>query len=216
MIGLQQSIHPAVRALFVLTGVSLAGWGTGCQSPYAADQGALVGGGTGAVLGAVLGEAVADNPLAGAALGAAAGTISGAAVGHSIDKAEARNRALIEAQLNRKVQAGKVTVESVIELSTAGVDDELILNHINANGLVRPPGAEDLILLKQAGVSSSVISAMQNPAPAPAPAPRPVVVQDRRPVIIRHSPPPVIIRKHYWGPPARRPRRAGFGFHYCH
>ncbi len=162
----------------------------GCQSPYAADRGALIGGGTGAALGAIVGGATGNSPLAGAAIGGMAGAITGGAVGNAIDDAEARNRALIEAQLQRSVPPGQVTMGQVIDLAQAGVADELIVNHIRANGMTHPPGASDLIALQQAGVSSRVIAAMQEPP-----------VDRRPPVVVRESPPPVIIEEHYYGRP---------------
>lgn len=197
-----------VRLLFLASFALLLG----CRSPYAADRGALVGGVGGAALGAAVGEAL-DNPLAGALVGGVAGTMAGATIGNSIDEAEARNRALIEQQLNRKVRSGAVTVDQVIELSIAGVDDQLIVNHIQANGVAAPPGAAELIRLQQNGVSSRVVSAMQHP---PEPQTQQVIVEKERPVYIREHAPVVV--EHRYVVPRRRycpPRRSGvhFSFH---
>lgn len=172
-----------------------------------------MGGVGGAALGAAVGEAL-DNPLAGALVGGAAGTMVGASVGNAIDEAEARNRALIEQQLNRKVRTGAVTVDQVIELSVAGVEDQLIINHIRAHGVATPPQAQDLILLQKNGVSSRVISAMQNP---PEPQTQQVVVEKERPVYIR-EPAPVVVEHRYVVPrrrycPPRRRAGLHFSFH---
>jgi hypothetical protein len=43
----------------------------------------------------------------------------------------------------------------------ARVDDNLIINHIRAHGMAVPPSSNDLIVLKQAGVSDRVVAAMQ-------------------------------------------------------
>jgi hypothetical protein len=165
----------------------------GCQSPYHSDQGALLGGvlgtGTGAVIGAATG-----HPLAGAAIGAGVGAVSGAAIGSGMDESEARNRAMIAQQLGRQVAAGSVTTNDVIAMTKAGVNEELIANHVRANGMAAPLQANDLIQLQQQGVSPKVIAQMQASPPRPVqpvvvgqPGPTPVIIEE-----YRYSP--------YWGP----------------
>jgi hypothetical protein len=69
------------------------------------------------------------------------------------------------------VPPGTVSLPDVIAMSKAGVNEELIVNHIRANGLAHPMQSGDLITLQQNGVSTRVISALQA-APQPgAPAP---------------------------------------------
>ncbi len=162
---------------------------TGCRSPYYQDQGALLGGATGAGLGAIIGNQ-SGHALGGAAIGGAVGALTGAAVGSGMDDIEARNRAQIAAQLGRPAPAGAVTIDDVVQMSRAGVNEELIINHIHANGAASPLRSDDLIFLQQQGVSPRVIAAMQAPPPA-----RRVVVQD--------APPPVVVERYYdpyWGP----------------
>ena len=179
----------------------------GCNSPYHADRGALGGGLLGAGLGAIVGDAV-GNAGAGTAIGAGMGALTGAAIGQGMDEVEAKNRAMIERQLGRSVVAGAVTIAEVVAMSNAGVDDTLIVNHIRAHGMASPLGSRDLISLKEQGVSTPVIEAMQAPPPRPVvvrePAPTPVIVEQY------HYGPP------YWGPPPYRyyphryrPRRSG-------
>jgi hypothetical protein len=186
----------------------------GCNSPYHADRGALFGGLLGAGTGAIVGDAL-GNAGAGAAIGAGVGALSGAAIGESLDEIEAQNRAMIAAQLGREVRAGAVSIEDVVMMSEAGVDDELIINHIRANGMARVPGAHELINLKNNGVSTAVIRAMQEPPPAP---------RTQTVVIEKPAPPPVIVEEYHYGPPwyARPPYhhyryrhagpRVGWGF----
>ena len=183
---------------------------TGCQSPYHADRGALFGGLLGAGTGAIVGDAL-GNAGAGAAIGAGVGALSGAAIGGEMDDMEARNRAMIASQLGREIRAGAVTMDDVIMMSQAGVGDELIVNHIRANGMVSPPGTHDLITLNSQGVSTQVIKAMQEPPPAP----------NRETVIVERAPRPVIVEEHHYGPVwgapyyghhhayRRRPHRSG-------
>ena len=163
----------------------------GCNSPYHADRGALFGGLLGAGTGAIIGDAL-GNTGAGAAIGAGVGALSGAAIGGSLDEIEAKNRAMIAAQLGREVRAGAVTIDDVVMMSGAGVDDELIINHIRANGMTRVPGPHELVNLKNNGVSTPVIRAMQEPPPRP---------RTETVVIERPTPAPVIVEEYHYGPP---------------
>ena len=166
---------------------------TGCRSPYHSDQGALFGGLLGAGTGAIVGSAV-GNTGAGAAIGAGVGALSGAAVGNELDEIEARNRAMIAQQLGRQVSPGAATVDDVIAMTRAGVNEELIATHVRNNGVVAPLQPNDLIRLQQEGVSTRAIAAMQA---TPQPASQTVVVE-------QPGPTPVIVEEHhyapYWGP----------------
>lgn len=158
--------------------VSLAA--SGCRSPYHADRGALLGGLTGAGVGALVGDA-SGNAGAGAVIGSAVGALSGAAIGQSLDDIEARNRAMIEQELGRKV-ASQATVDDVIAMSRAGLGDDVIITHIQHNGVAGPINADALIFLKEQRVSDRVLNAMQQPPPRPVtvrqPAPTPVIVEE--------------------------------------
>src|SRR6516165_7685822 len=107
---------------------------TGCQSASNADQGALFGGATGGVLGGIIGHQF-HNTAAGAVIGAGAGALTGAVVGSKIDEAEARNRALIEARLGHPVSPGAVSIDDVIAMTKAGVNEDVIVSHVNNNGV---------------------------------------------------------------------------------
>lgn len=179
---------PNTRSYWVLSLLVLAA--AGCASPQRADQGALLGGLIGAGTGALIGDA-SGNAGAGAAIGAGIGALSGAVVGSELDSIEAQNRAQIEAQMGRQIRAGAVSTEDVVTMSQSGVNEELIVNHIRANGMTQPPTTQDLIYLSQQGVSSRVVAAMQEPP------------RSRQPetVVIRESRPPVVVHEVY-GPPA--------------
>lgn len=165
---------------------------SGCQSdPTHAERGALWGGALGAGTGALVGGAT-GNAGAGAAIGAGLGALTGAAIGSDVDAEEAHNRALIEAQLGRSLSAGSVTMGEVISMVQAKVNEDLVINHIRAHGMVSPPTANDLITLQQCGVSPRVVEAMQTSRP---PQPKAVIVHD--------APPPVVVHTYYdpYGPP---------------
>jgi outer membrane lipoprotein SlyB len=178
------------RAALPLAIVALA-MSIGCRSPYYADQGALAGGLGGAGVGALIGSA-SGHTGAGAVIGAAAGALTGGAVGGALDDIEARNRAQIAAQMGRQPGPGAVNINDVVAMSRSGVDEQLIVNHVNNNGVARPLVANDIIYLQQNGVSPRVIAAMQQPRViAVAPPPGAVLVS---------GPPPVVVEQRYYGP----------------
>ena len=105
-----------------------------------------------------------------------------------MDEIEAKNRGIqIEARLGRPVAVGSVSTEEVITMTHAGVADELIINHIRSHGMATPIQSGDLVALREQGVSTRVVKAMQLPPPVPAT------------VIVHEAPPPVVVEG-YWGP----------------
>ena len=176
--------HRAVIALAILATLAA----TGCNSPYHSDRGALFGGLLGAGTGAIIGDA-AGNAGAGTAIGAGIGALTGAAIGQGMDEVEARNRAMIEAQMGRQIAAGAVSIEDVISMSQAGVAEELIVTHVQSHGMSRPLDTNDLIFLQQQNVGTRVVKAMQEP-----PRAQPLVVSQA-------TPPPVIVEEYHYGVP---------------
>jgi hypothetical protein len=159
----------------------------------------LLGAGTGAIVGDALG-----NAGAGAAIGAGVGALGGAAIGQGMDEMEAKNRAAIEAQLGgQRISPGACTMEDVIMMSQAGVDDQLIVNHIRASGVARVPHAQDLVRLNEYGVSARVVEAMQE-------TPQ---IQPVQPAVYQQPyNPPVIVEEHHYGPGWWRPPHSYFHY----
>jgi hypothetical protein len=184
---------PQLLTSLLASGLILAAT-SGCQSPYYADRGAAAGGLLGAGAGALIGSQT-GNTGAGAALGAGLGALTGSVFGAQMDEVAAENRAAIASQLGRQVTPGVATLDEVIAMSRAGVDQQLITNYVATSGMSAPITAQDVIYLHQQGVADPVIVAMQTPPPPPAP---PVVVQE-----VHHHGPPV-----YYEPCAPR---VGFG-----
>ncbi|MGI9518160.1 MAG: hypothetical protein ACR2NP_13985 [Pirellulaceae bacterium] len=188
---------------------------TGCVSgPYARQGtagGALAGGAVGALAGAP-----SDRALEGAAIGAVAGGVLGGAVGEAADR-DAAYAAAEENAYIQEVRSRAVTMDQVVQMTQSGVGDNLIINQIHANGVVGPMTTNDIVAMKQNGVTDSVISAWQHSPVPGAVAPASYV----RPVIV-HEPPcyePVYGPGWHYGPPPchfRRPRyrRAGFHVHF--
>jgi hypothetical protein len=180
---------------------------TGCASPYYADRGAGLGALGGAGVGAIAG-AQSGHPLAGAAIGAGVGAITGGVIGSGMDEIEAKNRAAISAQMGRQIQPGGVGINDVLAMTKSGVDEELIVNHVRANGVAHPLQSGELIALQQEGVSKRVIATMQSapmPGAVPVGAVQPVPVAPVPMVAYPYPPPPV-----YWGY-YRGPYRPGWG-----
>ncbi len=163
----------------------------GCRSPYAADRGALFGGGVGAVSGAIIGNQLGST-AGGAIIGAGVGALTGAAVGNAIDEVDARNQAHIQQTLGRPLPPGGVTVDDLIMMTQAGVTEDVIATHIQYHGMARPLATGDLIRLQQSGVSSRVIQVAQQP---PAMAATPVAYGPPPP------PPGMIVEEIYYAPP---------------
>ncbi len=191
------------RARFIpLMMLLVALFQTGCRSPYHADRGAFWGGLLGAGTGAIVGNQ-SGNSAEGALVGGAVGALAGTVIGSSMDEMEARNRVRIEQRLGRRVRPGAVTIDSVISMSKAGVEDELIINHIHSRGMAAPLTGPDLILLEQQEVSTRVVAAMQKP---------PVARQvSRTSAPVPTSVRPVIIEEHYYQRPwPPRPHHNGW------
>jgi hypothetical protein len=121
-----------------------------------------------------------------------------------MDEMEARNRAMIAQQMGQQMAAGAVRVDDVVAMTRARVNEDLIVNHIAYHGPAAPLQPNDLIYLKQQGVSDRVVQAMQTTPPRalqPVPAAQPVLVQP--------APPPVVVHE-YWDPYYPR----GYYYHY--
>ena len=193
-----------VRLLVLLFLVGVSSGLLGCRSPYYSDRGALVGGLSGAGIGAAIGDA-SGNAGPGALIGAAIGTVTGNAIGENIDADLARSRAEIEARMGRQM-SGAVTSQDVIAMTQAGLSEDVIATHVRANGVARLPDVNELIYLRNSGVSDGVIQALQQ-APQPGSAP-----------VVYAAPPREVLVEHVYGPPwyACPPPRAYFHHHHHH
>jgi hypothetical protein len=70
-------------------------------------------------------------------------------------------------------QDAPLTKDQVIQMWKAGLSEDVILARVNAEPAPMKLSADDLIALKQAGVTDNIIKAMLAPAAASAPAPAP-------------------------------------------
>ena len=149
---------------------------------------------------------------AGALIGAGVGALTGAVVGNSVDESEARNRALIEARLQRRIAGAAPWTTSSAWF--AGVPEDVIVNHVRYHGMARQLEPSDYVVLQQQQVSPAIVKTMQEYG---HPQHETVVVQSP-------PPPPYYYYRDpyydpYWGPryyyrPAPPPRMGiGLSFH---
>lgn len=168
-----------------------------------------MGTGLGAFTGAVVGSE-SGHAGGGALIGAAAGALAGGLVGNAVDAREERDAAVAQSQYSQaQAQAAAQALSGwdVVQMSKNGISDDVIVNSIRTRGCLFDGTPDNIISLKQQGVSDRVITAMQTSGVRPAaivgPAPPPVVYA-------APPPPPVVVwgrpyyRRGYWGPPPRR------------
>lgn len=167
--------------------------------------GAVVGGGLGAVTGALIGGRKQRGE--GALIGAGVGALAGGLVGNATDRADERQVAAglaVTSQANAQVAAQAVTNFDLVEMTRAGVSEDLIISTVRSRGGRLDLSPSGLISLKQNGVSDRVVMAVQSSsAPVYAQA-APVVVGP--PPVMYVAPAPVV--RLYSGP--------GWGYHHHH
>jgi hypothetical protein len=168
-------------------------------------SGTFVGG----ALGAITGAAVAGRKDrgAGALIGAGVGAVTGNLLGRSKDATDDRRAAAGAAavgQMNQQAAAMAVTDYDLIQMSRAGLSEDIIIGTMRSRGARVDLSPQSLVALKQQGVSDRVVMAAQDMsrgvgygAPAPIVAGSPVVVSEVPP------PPTVIVapyRPYYYYP----------------
>src|ERR1700692_4202632 len=80
---------------------------------------------------------------------------------------------LIGAQDAPKASAGSLTIEDVVTLSKAGVAEEVIVARVKHNAKAFDLNGDEILALKNSGVSETVIKYMMDPSQPYAPAPPP-------------------------------------------
>jgi hypothetical protein len=116
--------------------------------------------------------------------------------------------ALVIALLPATVRA--VTPDELVELSRAGLGDEVLVALIEATGMPSPLGAEEARRLKTEGLSDAVIAAAVHASNATRPGPEPEPVPN---VAVIGSAPesPVVVEREIvfvpWLVPVRKPGR---------
>lgn len=130
----------------------------GCQSsPNRAGEGALIGGAVGAGAGAIIGHQ-SGHTGQGALLGGVLGALGGTLMGSQVQKPPQQASVTPVAQTANSQQ---VSIDEIITLAGQGVSDELIIDRITITNSKYSLTPAQVDILKQKGVSSKVIAAMQ-------------------------------------------------------
>ncbi|WP_231742952.1 glycine zipper domain-containing protein [Polystyrenella longa] len=119
------------------------------------DQGALTGAGLGAATGAIIGDA-SGNSAEGALLGAAIGTVAGVAVGHKEEVQMERDAAIMAAR-ESELRRREITMSDVVNMSRQGLKDDTILLAAQTRGCQIDMNPNNMIYLKEQGVSEPLI-----------------------------------------------------------
>ena len=129
----------------------------GCESSNAArgaGLGALIGTGTGALVGHAT-----NHTAAGALIGAGVGALSGGLIGDAIDESERRTEVQLLAATAGDPRAA-LGLSDVIRMAQSHVGDDVVIAQIRSTGSVFHLSANDVIWLKQQGVSDAVLREM--------------------------------------------------------
>src|SRR5690349_7258754 len=171
--------------------------------------GTIVGG----ALGAITGAAVAGRKDrgAGALIGAGVGAVTGNLLGRSKDAADERRAATgaaVVGQMNQQAAAAAVSNFDLLQMSQAGISDDVIISTMRSRGARIDLSPQSLIALKQQGVTDRVIVAAQQMGAAPGYIPPAGAV----PVVTELPPPPTAVIVE----PVYRPYGYYYGPHWHH
>jgi hypothetical protein len=129
---------------------------SGSQKASSTEAGVLAGAGLGGVTGAIVGRPTGTTAAA-AVSGAAVGGVAGGLPGNAIDQSEQEIRAAAAAQAQR----GPLGLQEVADLMHNGSGDAVIIDQIRLTGSAYNLTAEQIVWLKQNGVSDAVVYEMQ-------------------------------------------------------
>lgn len=141
---------------YLITVMGLAISLSGCMNPQ--GQTDYTGSGilTGAATGAVFGSAATHSPE-GAIAGAALGAMTGAVIGSGIDEQNSQQNAAMQS-----VPIAPLTLDEIKDLVKAGISEDVIISQIRASGAAYYLTSNDIIDLKDGGVSEKVIDYIIN------------------------------------------------------
>ncbi len=166
-------------------------------------SGTFLGGAMGAITGAIIGgkHHGGQDALIGAGVGAVTGNLLGRSKDAQDDRRAAAGAAAV-GQLNQQAAAMAVTNYDLLQMSHAGISDDVIISTMRSRGARIDLSPQALIALKQQGVSDRVVVAAQQLGAAPGYFPP---TTGTTTVISEVPPPPAVIVA-----PAYRP----YGYYY--
>lgn len=194
-----QAVARRIRLLGVGV-MTLSLFGVGCAGMNHTEKGLLAGGLVGGVAGGVIGHAL-GNTAAGAVIGTGVGAIAGGAAGSHKDEKEH----IQHVQTAQALRGGPLSLEKVAEMSRSGVGDGVIVEQIRLTGSRYNLTPDQIVWLKQSGVSDTVIHSMQSTG-----------YGGGRRVVYEAAPPPVVVTQPVYivEPPPPPPPAIGFGVSY--
>jgi osmotically inducible lipoprotein OsmB len=154
----------------------------GCSNMNNTEKDAALGAGAGAGMFALL---TRGNPVA-AVFGGLVGGLIGGSIGNSEDHREARDKAVQAAVVAQA--RNQMSYEDIVQLSYKNTPPRMIIDQIYSSGSVFSLTTQDVIYLRERGVSDEVIGVMQSRRSVVVPAGG-VFVQGP-PVVYVDSPPP--------------------------
>ena len=159
----------------------------GCSGMNHTESGALGGGLIGAGAGTVIGGLM-GHPGLGAAAGAGIGAGTGALIGNGQDRADARRN---QAAADYAARNPPLGIPDVVQMTQQHIGEETIIRQMESTHSYYNLTTNDIIYMKQQGVSDRVIGVMQGRR-----APGPGLVHGR-PVrtvyVVEPAPPPVAV-----------------------
>ncbi len=158
---------------------------SGCDMTSYFQRGAAFGALGGAGIGALVGHAN-HNTAAGALIGTGVGAVAGGVGGAVLD--ESKKRADAAAQAAADFDPGGATTTEVLAMTRAGVDPQLIVNYVNRAGMNQPLTYQDIIYLRDQGVSAEVVETMRTSRSAGMPAECVRVLPPRRVIVVGDDP----------------------------
>lgn len=183
--------------------------------------GTFMGGALGAVSGAIIGGR--GDRGEGALIGAGVGAIAGNLLGRAKDRSDTQQAAYgstVVAQANQQAAAMAVSNYDLVNMTRAGVSDDLIISTMRSRGTQLDLSPQGLIALKQNGVSDRVALAAQQMRGGAGYVPGAATV----PVVAEVVPPaPAVIVTPAWRPYCHGPHyyhhyhhhpHAGFHYHF--
>lgn len=144
--------------------------GSGCSSAPGTpgQQGAVVGGASGAAVGAAVTKNHALGAIIGGAVGAAGGYVIGGKTGH-LDKNKAEENAQNNPATTQQATSaqtadvngdGFVTLDELVALNNAGLTDDEMIQRIAATGLTFDLNSEQIKYLTDHGIRARVIQTL--------------------------------------------------------
>ena len=126
-------------------------------------SGTVLGGAMGAITGAIIGgkKHGGQNALIGAGVGAVTGNLLGRSKDAQDDRRAAVGAATV-GQLNQQAAATAVTNYDLLQMTRAGVSEDVIISTMRSRGARIDLSPQSLIALKQQGVSDRVVMAAQD------------------------------------------------------